>query len=42
MDGKDDHPRILYKLTSKFTTYEKTHKTLCKDTIHLMNTKLII
>jgi len=42
MDGKYDHPRILYKLISKFTTYEKTHKTLCKDTIHLVNTKLII
>lgn len=25
----------------QFATYEQTHKTLCKDTIHILNTELI-
>ncbi len=31
-----------FPISMQFATYEQTHKTLCKDTIHILNTKLII
>jgi hypothetical protein len=36
MDRTHDVP-----ISMQFATYEQTHKTLSKDTIHILNTKLI-